>query len=100
MKSCRNQVMVLILACVGLWPVSSGATFSAGERRPPEPPQQAIDACLDKSEGTTVEMTTPRGDTMKAVCRQMGTRLVAVPEGGGPPPGGDEAAAKDADKTH
>jgi hypothetical protein len=91
MKGCSKKIMTLILALVGLLPVSGWANFSAdGTHRPPEPPQQAIDACLDKSVGTVVEMTTPRGGTMQAVCRQMGSRLVAVPEGGGPPPGGGE----------
>jgi hypothetical protein len=91
MKICRNKMLLLTLTLVGLWPVSSWANFSAdGEHRPPEPPQQAIDACLDKSVGTAVEMTNPRGDTMQAVCRQMGSRLVAVPEKGGPPSGAGE----------
>jgi len=92
--------MVLILALVGLVPVSGWAHFAAdGELRPPEPPQQAIDACLDKSEGAAVEMTSPRGDAMQAVCRQMGSRLVAVPEGGGAPPGGGEPP-KDLENAH
>jgi hypothetical protein len=99
MKICSRKMMILILALVGLLPVSGWANVSGdGERRPSEPPQQAIDACLDKSEGAVVEMTTPRGDTMQAVCRQMGSRLVAVPEGGGPPPGGG-GPPKDVGKT-
>lgn len=51
-------------------------------------PQEAIEACKGKSEGATVEITTPRGDKIKATCK-----LVAVPEGGfrGPkaPPAGE-----------
>jgi len=98
MKICSKKMTILTLALVGLIPVSGWANFSAdGTHSPPEPPQQAIDACLDKSEGTIVEMTTPRGGTMQAVCRQMGSRLVAVPEGGGPPPSG--GPPKDAVKT-
>jgi len=89
--------MVFILALVGLIPASGRASYGADERRPPEPPQQAIDACKDQSEGRTVEMATPRGDAMKAVCRQIGAQLVAVPEGGSPsgnggPPSGEPPA--------
>jgi len=100
MKKCRKKIMIMILALVGLLPVSGWANFAAeGEHRSPEPPQQAIDACLDKSEGTVVEMTTPRGETMQAVCRQMGSRLVAVPEGGGAPPSGGGEPPKGAEKA-
>lgn len=56
------------------------------------PPPEAIEACKDKSEGTAVEITTPRGDTIKAICKQIDGQIAAVPEGGfrGPkrtPPG-------------
>lgn len=44
------------------------------------PPQEAYEACKDKSEGDSVELTTPRGDTLKAVCRKIHDRLAAVPE--------------------
>ena len=35
-----------------------------------KPPQEAYDACKGKSEGTSVEVSTPRG-TMKAVCKSL-----------------------------
>jgi hypothetical protein len=35
-----------------------------------KPPPEAITACKGKSEGTAVQFTTPRGDTLKGVCRQ------------------------------
>ena len=86
MKACSRKTMVMILALVGLTPTFGWANREAdGGRRPP--PQQAIDACKEKSEGTTVELTTPRGDTMKAVCKQIGAQLVAVPDRVGPGPG-------------
>jgi hypothetical protein len=50
-----------------------------GRRGRMGPPPEAIKACLDKDEGTVVEVTTPRGDTLKATCKQMGRQLVAVP---------------------
>lgn len=49
-----------------------------------KPPQEAYDACKGKSEGTSVEVSTPRG-TMKAVCKSMDGQMVAVPEGAPPP---------------
>ena len=54
------------------------------------PPQEAIDACKEKTEGATVEITTPRGDTIKATCKQINGQLVAVPDGGFPGPGNGE----------
>jgi hypothetical protein len=44
-------------------------------------PPEAIEACKEKSEGTSVEIATPRGDKLKATCKQMDGQLVAVPEG-------------------
>jgi len=63
---------------------ASIGTSESGDRR--EPPQAAFDACNGKSEGTAVEITTPNGDTIKAVCKKFEDRLVAVPEGTAPPP--------------
>lgn len=37
-----------------------------GDRKPP---QVAIDACEDKEEGTTCQVTTPRGDTLSGTCK-------------------------------
>ena len=91
MKIC-SRTNTIILAILAMIPASSWSNFGAdGDHRRPEPPQRAIDACLDKSEGASVEMADPQGDTMKAVCKKMGSQLVAVPEG--PPPG--EKAPKD-----
>lgn len=56
---------------------SSGPDGREGGRRPP---QEAFDACSGKSEGTVVEMTTPRGGVMKAVCKAVNGVLVAVPQ--------------------
>jgi len=56
-----------------------------------KPPQAAYDACKGKSEGTAVEVTTPRG-TMKAVCKSMDGQMVAVPEGA--PPSRDDAGGQ------
>ena len=48
----------------------------SGASRPPGPPQEALDACKGKTAGARVQMTTPYGHTVWAVCK-----LIAVPEG-------------------
>lgn len=46
------------------------------------PPQEALDACKGKKDGDSVQMRTPRGDTVSGVCR-----LVMVPgDAKGAPP--------------
>lgn len=77
--------MCTVLAPASLW--ASYGPRESGERR--EPPQAAFDACTGKSEGAAVEITTPRGDTIKATCKPFKNRLVAVPEGAPPPPGNE-----------
>ena len=49
-----------------------------------KPPPEAIEACKGKSEGTTVQFTTSRGDTLKGVCKQFEGVLAAMPERGAP----------------
>jgi hypothetical protein len=53
-----------------------------GRRGQMGPPTEAYEACKDKSEGDSVEITTPRGETLKAVCKQINGKLAAMPEGG------------------
>lgn len=57
------------------------STASFAQNRPPQgkPPQEAIDACVDKSEGESVSFETRRGDTLEGVCKVMEDTLVAVP---------------------
>jgi hypothetical protein len=57
------------------------------------PPPEAIEACNGKEAGTAVEFKTPRGDMIKAICKQIDGQVAAVPEGGfrgpkGTPPSG------------
>lgn len=85
-KKILKKVHVLSLLVV----MMPSLALATGEtRRPPgghgKPPQEAIDACKGKSEGTAVEFTTPRG-TVKGTCKSMNGQMVAVPEGGAPPP--------------
>lgn len=69
-------------------PVSVWASVEAsGTGGPRKPPQAAFDVCKGKSEGTTVEIVTPRGDTIKATCKKFRDQsLVAVPDGAPPAP--------------
>jgi hypothetical protein len=83
---------VALLVTNPVW-ANSGPKERAGRQ---EPPQEAIDACKEKSAGETVEIVTPRGDTIKAICRQINGQLVAVPGkgfpgsgSGGPSPAGE-----------
>ena len=81
-------MMVALLTTAGI--VSVPAWGSVGPQEDAGgngPPQAAIEACREKSEGAAVEITTPRGDTITAICQQVDGRLVAVPDGGVPVPG-------------
>ena len=75
----------LIMAIAAMFPA---AVFAFGGNwdgeKPKGPPQEAIDACTDMGKGDLVQFTTPRGDTVSGICRDMRGGLVAVPEGGFP----------------
>jgi hypothetical protein len=71
---------------LGLIPFSSMATENtttddepAGPKHHRAPPQEAIDACKDKSEGDKVNFIAPRGDTIEATCTMRKNGMVAVP---------------------
>ena len=88
MKTMGANVMKTlgILAILALIP-AYGYAFGDhwGGRHRQGPPQEAIDACTELSEGDAVQFTTPRGDAVSGTCRQIRGQMVAVPEGG--PPG-------------
>ena len=69
---------------------SATQAFAAGQERG-KPPAEAFEACEGKSEGDTVSITSPQGDTVEGTCKTMrgGDDLIAVPAGG-PPKGGRE----------
>ena len=50
-----------------------------------KPQPETIAACKGKSEGTSVQFTTSRGDTRKGVCRKVDGVMVAMPPSGAPP---------------
>jgi hypothetical protein len=72
--------------------MGSTAAFGGQNNRPPGdkgsmgPPPEAYEACKDKSEGDSVEITTPRGETLGAACKQMNGKLAAVPTNMPAPP--------------
>src|SRR4030067_667689 len=74
-----------ILSFVAVIP-AAGFAFAGhwGGGKPKGPPQEAIDACADMSEGDTVQFATPRGDTVSGICLEIRGGLIAVPEGGVP----------------
>ncbi|HJV65683.1 MAG TPA: hypothetical protein VJ550_08120 [Geomonas sp.] len=77
--------IMLPIVLATLSPFSCWASLGHDCCQPPSPPQQAFVACRGKSAGSAVEMTTPEGKTMKAVCRDLDGQLVAVPELPPPP---------------
>jgi hypothetical protein len=56
--------------------------------RPPQPPQEAVDACDGKEEGSSCQFESPQG-TITGNCQEIQQQPVCVPEGGPPgePPG-------------
>ncbi len=78
----KGRKTAMILALAVLIP-AAGYAFGGhwGGGKPMGPPQEAVDACKDLSEGDTVQFTTPRGDTVTGVCRELRGGLAAVPEG-------------------
>jgi hypothetical protein len=83
--------MAALLALSGILTAPAWASFrSQGSPGSKGSPQETIDACKEKSEGAAVEMTTPRGDTIRATCKLINGQLVAVPEGGPPGSGNGE----------
>jgi hypothetical protein len=88
MKRNSMKTMAAMLVATGILTVSAWASYGASEHAGAKgPPPEALEACSEKSEGTAVEMATPKGEVIKATCKMVNDNLVAVPEGGFPPPG-------------
>jgi hypothetical protein len=86
------RIMPIFFLIIGsVWVVQAEEMNS-----PPEPhgsmkpPPEAIEACKGKSEGASVQFTTPRGDTLKGICRKVDGVMVAMPPSGAPPQGGNK----------
>ena len=72
------SLIALLLCCSAF--AQPGEKTEQHKRR--GPPPEAFEACKGKAAGTAVEMKTPRGDSVKGVCR-----MVMIPDRDGP---GDE----------
>jgi hypothetical protein len=87
-----NKFIIRIMQIFFLMIGSVWAAQAEEMNSPPEPqgsmkpPPEAIADCKGKSEGTFVQFTTSRGDTLKGVCIQFDGVMVAVPPSGAPPP--------------
>lgn len=81
---------VAITAISGLFAVASWAGDGPPQRGGrPEPPPEAVEACAGKSEGTTVEFTLRDDRKVNGICREIGGRMVAMPDGPPPRPNGN-----------
>lgn len=76
------------MLALGAEAVFAGQNPGPGGRGPMGPPPEAYEACKDKNEGDSVVVTTPRGDTLKAVCKMINNKLAAIPENMPAPPSG------------
>jgi hypothetical protein len=86
-------VWALSILIFGLPVCASGAgTGSTGQAteaaQPPEPPgppphgppPEAYEVCKGKAVGTATRFTSPRGDVIKGVCKEMEGEMVLIPD--------------------
>jgi hypothetical protein len=86
------KAMLVVIAVSGLFQTvawgGGGPQQGRFDRR--GPPPEAVEACKNISEGDSVEVSTPRGDTIKATCKKINGELAALPDslppGMGDPP--------------
>jgi hypothetical protein len=78
-----KAIVTGILVLIGASCASAGTFDETQARRGAmEPPPQAYEACNGKNEGDSVKITTPWGETITAICKQINGKLAAMPEGG------------------
>jgi hypothetical protein len=83
-KRTRTLALLALVATIpaAAWafdgPPNDGGPAGNGKRRTP-PPQAYVD-CQGKAAGDPVEITTPRGDTIAATCREFEGKLAAIPD--------------------
>lgn len=78
----KKNLIGMMMSSVLLFGSASWAFDGPQGRGGRTPPPEAIEVCKDKNEGETVEITTPRGEKIKATCKDINGQLAAVPEGG------------------
>lgn len=88
MQRCRLNRETALCLLATLIPIAAwgGSDSQQGSFERRRPPREAFDACVNKSEGDTVTITTPQGSSIRATCRKFDGQLVAAPEGAPPPP--------------
>lgn len=69
----------LLLSFLSVFP-ALGFAAGPGGGREQGPPPEAITACEGKEAGDAVEFSGRNGETVKAVCRLHGDKLIAEPE--------------------
>lgn len=83
METKTQGITICLLVLIGVASVSAGSfDETQGRQGGMKPPPQAYEACKDKNEGNSVKITTPWGETMSAICKQIDGKLAAMPEGG------------------
>ncbi|HBO68685.1 MAG TPA: hypothetical protein DD658_00385 [Deltaproteobacteria bacterium] len=75
----KTAVILALAAMVPAAGIAFGGNWGGGRSK--GPPQEAIDACAGMSEGDAVQFTSPRGDAVSGICRDIRGGMVAVPEG-------------------
>lgn len=83
MTTKMTGIMMCTLVLIGAASAIAGTSDETqGRRGTMGPPPQAYEACKDKNEGDSVKITTPWGETINAICKQIDGKLAAMPEGG------------------
>ena len=77
----KKTIMVLTSLVISF---STSSVFAEEERQRRQPPAEAFEVCEGQSEGDTVIITSPEGDSINGTCTLMHDKLVAIPEGGRP----------------
>lgn len=81
----KKQVAYSFMVPMVLVTVLSVSVYAAGsgqgddQRRRKGPPQEAFELCKDKSAGDSVEITSPQGEIVEGVCKEMHGQMVAFP---------------------
>jgi len=76
----------IIIALTSVVITFSAMQVFAEDHQRGKPPAEAFEACEGKSEGDSVSITSPQGDSVEATCKKMrgGDELIAMPAGGPP----------------
>ena len=75
MKSTKSAAITMAAFILGMTALSTYAQPPKGNK----PPKEAIEACVEKSEGDTVSFLNRRGDKVEGTCKLIEDQLVAVP---------------------